>query len=235
MSTTTLMPLDPALSPQRLSRILTISADLLPDEVVAGRRARRSRGWVLATLVVVVLALASWYVYADHRVGLADDELSSITSEATKLQKGQGRYKEVVDTQIETTAISKQLKTLFANDLQWAALLDTVRSTGSDFGVKVSGITATLNAAAAGTAADTLPSSSGVASVGKLTIEGTAPDKISVAKYVDALGQLTTVTNPYLTTASESTVGVQFSVTADVASKALCGRFTVKCKSSGGN
>jgi hypothetical protein len=235
MASTTLMPLDPALSPQRVARILTISADLLPDEVVAGRRARRSRGWVLAALVVVVLALAGWYVYAGHRVSLADDELSAVTSDATKLQKGQGRYKEVVDTQIETTAISKQLKTLFANDLQWAALLDTVRSTGRDSGITVAGVTASLNPATGGAPSDALPGTSGSASVGKVTIAGTAGNKLAVAKYVDALGALTTITNPYLTNASESPDGVQFSVTADVSSKALCGRFTVKCKSSGGN
>jgi hypothetical protein len=237
MATTTLMPLDPALSPQRVARVLTISADLLPEEIVAGRRARRSRGWVVLALVVVVALLAGWYVWAGGEVSAANDDLSRVTRQATDLQKRQTRYKEVVDVQNQATIITKELKALLANDLQWANLLDTLRSTGAKSGVTVLGVNAALDEKAGNGGAVSLPSTTKSAKVGAVTITGSAPDKPSIAKYVDALSHLTPVGNPYLTTATKSdTPGQawQFNITVDITSATLCGRFTNKCANSGG-
>ena len=238
MATTTLMPLDPALSPQRVSRVLTISANLLPEEIVAGRRARRARGVVLASLVVVVALLAGWYVYAGHQVRLTDDELTRVTTEATTLQRSQSRYAEVVGVQNQTTTIARQLGTLLATDLPWATLLKTLRDTGTESGVTVLGVIGTLNSGSTGaqaTATGTLPSTSDSRTIGTLTITGTGPDKPSIAGYVDALGALSPVANPYLTNAAQTGSDVTFSITVDITAKALCGRFTTKCKASGGN
>jgi hypothetical protein len=239
MATTTLMPLDPALSPQRVARVLTISADLLPEEIVAGRRARRSRGWVVLALVVVVALLAGWYVWAGREVSAANDDLSRVTRQATDLQKRQTKYREVVDVQNQATTITKELKALLATDLQWANLLDTLRSTGAKSGVSVLGVNAALDEKAGNSGATaSLPSSTKSAKVGIVTITGSAPDKPSIAKYVDALSHLTPVANPYLTTATKSdTPGEQawqFNVTVDITSATLCGRFTTKCANSGG-
>jgi type IV pilus assembly protein PilN len=237
MATTTLMPLDPALSPQRVSRLLTISANLLPEEIVAGRRARRSRAVVLVALLVVVALLGSWYVYARHEVRVAKEERAVITTEATTLQSSQGRYTEVVDVQNQTNLIAKQLSTLLANDLPWAALLTTLRDTANNSGVTVLGVIGTLNGGTTGaqtTAAGTLPSTSKSNTIGTLTITGTGPDKPSIAGYVDALGDLPMLANPYLTNVSQTTSDVTFSITVDITAKARCGRFTTKCTTTGG-
>jgi len=236
MASTTLMPLDPALSPQRVARVLTISANLLPSEIVSARRARRSRTWVALALLVVVGLLASWYLWADNQVRTANQDLGLVTGQAAALQKSQTRYQDVVDVQNETAAIAKELKTLLANDLPWAALLDTLRNTGADSGITVTGISALLaDAVSAKNATETLPSKTGASNVGAVTITGLGPDKPSVAKYVDALGQLSIVANPYLTNATKGDTSWQFSVTVDVTSTTRCGRFTTKCKTSGGN
>jgi len=238
MATTTLMPLDPALSPQRVNRVLTISADLLPDEVVVARRARRTRSWVLAVVAVVLVALGGWYALADHQTTLADQELESVTAEQVALQRKQADFAEVVDVQSETGTITRQLATLLADDLPWASLLDTLRSSGERSGVTVDGISGSLNDpdAGTGTEAGTLPSTSGSAKVGMLTITGSAPDKPSVARYVDTLGTLSTVANPFVTSVAKGSEGdYTFSLTVDVTAEALCGRFTTKCKSTGGN
>jgi hypothetical protein len=237
MASTTLMPLDPALNPQRVVRVLNISADLLPEEIVAARRARRSRAWVVVALPVIVAMLGGWYVYADRAVHSANDDLSAVTGQATTLQKSQTRYQQVVDVQNETTTISQELKALLANDVPWANVFDTLRSTGSASGVQVRGINAILTKATGATAIQTLPSTSGAATIGTVTITGSAPDKPSVAKYVDALGKLTEVANPYLTNAAKSdsngAKAWQFSITVDITSTTLCGRFTTKCTSGG--
>jgi hypothetical protein len=238
MATTTLMPLDPALSPQRVNRVLTISADLLPEEIVVARRARRTRSWVLAVVAVVLVALGGWYALAEHQTTLADQELESVTAERIALQRKQADFAEVVNVQSETGTITKQLAALLANDLPWASLLDTLRTSGERSGVTVDGISGSLNDPEAGPATDssTLPSTSGAAKIGMLTITGTAPDKPSVARYVDTLGTLSTVANPFVTSVAKGSEGdYTFSLTVDVTADALCGRFTTKCKTTGGN
>ncbi|MEV6634018.1 hypothetical protein AB0M54_25035 [Actinoplanes sp. NPDC051470] len=235
MAQTTLMPLDPALSPQQVTRVLTITASLLPEEVVAARRARRTRGWVLAVVGAVILALAGWYVVADRGALDASTELESVTAEQSRLQRKQAGYGEVVNTQSENITITKQLKTLMAKDLQWAGLIETLRDTGRPSSVSLQGITATLVADKAATTAPVLPSTSGAATIGTITLIGTAPDKPSVARYVETLTQVSTLANPYVTTVTQSGKTVTFVLTVDVTTRALCGRFTTKCKTSGGN
>lgn len=243
MASTTLMPLDPALSPQQVNRILTITADLLPEEVVAARRARRTRAWVLAVVGVVLLALGGWYLIAEHGTSEANADLEAVTTQQTRLQRQQATYATVVNVQAETQTIARQLNTLLANDLQWADLIKVIRDTGRESGVTVEGIAASLNpttaqgASAATSASGSLPTTSGAKSIGMITITGTAPDKPSVAKYVDSLGTLTTVANPFVSSVSAKSDAnaVQFELSVDITDKALCGRFTTKCKTSGGN
>ncbi|GLY97341.1 PilN domain-containing protein [Actinoplanes sp. NBRC 103695] len=235
MAQTTLMPLDPALSPQQVTRVLTITADLLPEEVTAARRARKTRGWVLAVVGLVVLALVGWYLVADKGTSDANAELETITAEQARLQRKQTSYGDVVNTQSENAAITKQLSTLMKYDLRWAALLDTVRDTAADSDATVEGISATLTANT-GTAATTttLPSTSGAASVGTITLTGSAPDKPSVAKFIDSLNDINTLANPYVSSVvQQKDKTVDFIITVDFTSEALCGRFTTKCKTGG--
>ena len=236
MATTTLMPLDPALSPQHVSRVLTISANLLPGEVVAARRARRTRSWVLAMVASVLVALGGWYAQADQQLRTATSELDSATAEAGTLQRKQSDYSEVVNVQAETGTIAKQLSVLLATDLPWATLIDTLRNTGSDAGVTLDGLSASLTTGSGTSGSGALPSSSGAPTIGTVTVTGSAPDKPSVARYVDALATLSNVANPYLTSVAEATGGdVQYRLTVDITAQAQCGRFTTKCKTSGGN
>ena len=161
-----------------------------------------------------------------------------MTAERIALQRKQADFAEVVNVQSETGTITKQLGGLLANDLPWASLLDTLRDSGERSGVTVDGISGSLNdqAAGAGTGANTLPSTSGSATVGVLTITGSAPDKPTVAQYVDTLSTLSTVANPFVTSVAKGSEGdYTFSLTVDVTADALCGRFTTKCKTTGGN
>lgn len=236
MASTTLMPLDPALSPQQVTRVLSISADLLPEEIVAARRAHRTRAWVLAMVGVVVLALAGWYMIADRTARDANTDLEAVTVQQTRLQRTQADYAEVVNTQSDSAAIANQLKTLMANDMQWADLIETLRDTGTANDATVEGIAAALNAAdGSGSGSTSLPSASGAASVGTVTVTGTAQDKPSVARYVEALDDISAIANPYVTSVSQNEDGtVKFALTVDITARALCGRFTTKCTTSGG-
>ena len=235
MATTALMPLDPAVSPDRVNRIPTISANLLPDEVVAARRGRSARRAVLGVVILVVALIATWYVYAARQVQVATNDLDSVTNQAADLQRSQVRYAGVVSVESQTRTISKQLNTLLGNDMSWATLLNTLRDTGEAASVTVTGINGGLTRTVSGTPDTvTLPTAKKVTVIGSLIVTGSAPDKPSIAKYVDALGKIGTLSSPYLTNASENNGLLSFSITVDVTAQSRCGRFTKACANSGG-
>jgi hypothetical protein len=136
----------------------------------------------------------------------------------------------------DTATLTRQLTAVMANDLDWDALLDALRSAGAPSKIVIDGVNGTLDAADEPDSSNVLPSTDAAISIGSLLVTGAAPDKKAVAAYVDALGTEPVVTNPYVTNvASSDEGGVTFSLKADITPTALCGRFTVACKSSGGN
>ncbi|MEV4639243.1 hypothetical protein AB0J80_18000 [Actinoplanes sp. NPDC049548] len=237
---TTLMPVDPAVSAQRVNRILAISASLLPEEVVAGRRARRIRGWVIVMVVIVAALCGAWIVAAQRDVQAADEELTAATGEVADLQHAQDKYASVVQLRNDTDLLKTQLKTTMANDLDWAEMLSMLRSTGEPMDIDVDGINGSVDndkagAKATSSSAGTLPSTSESGTLGRAVVTGTAPDKEAVAAYVDALAKKTTIANPYVTDVTKSESRVTFSLNVDITRDALCGRFGEACDSTGGN
>jgi hypothetical protein len=237
---TTLMPLDPATSPQHASRILSISARLLPDEVIAARRAHRVRGLVIVILAVVLVGLGSWYAFAQYQVAQADDELTGVNADAQTLQHKQLEYADVVNTQSRSTMIANQLATLMANDLRWAALVGTLRTTAAASGIQLDGVNGQLNTGADGTGVlnnGGLPSTTTQKIVGTVSVTGTAPDKVSLARYVDALSDTATVkvvADPYLTSATEGDdKKLQFTLKVTITASALGGRFSKPATTGG--
>ncbi|GAA3347898.1 hypothetical protein GCM10020358_64410 [Amorphoplanes nipponensis] len=225
------------MSPLRANRIPAISASLLPEETVAGRNARRALIWVVVMVVVVAGLCAAWFALAYRDKQAAEHELDAATVTVSDLQREQRTYSKTVQVQNEIATLDGQLKTVMANDLDWSALLDTVRSTGTPSGIRVDGVNGQLNGADGGGAAvsNPLPATNGATTIGALTVTGTGPDKQAVAAYVDALAKLTVVANPYVTNvATDEKTGVTFSLTVDITQNALCGRFTVACKPAGG-
>ncbi|HET9516407.1 MAG TPA: PilN domain-containing protein [Actinoplanes sp.] len=227
---TTLMPLDPATSPQRAARVLPIVAHLLPEEVVAKRRAKKVRGIVGISLGVVIALLGSWYGVVTLQAYDAEDDLKAVTLEQTALQRRQLEYKDLTDTRAEIATISTRLASLLAEDLRWSTVFTTLRSTGRSSAVQITSVTGGLSTSttATGGSATTprLPSESAEKVVASLTVTGTAPDKNSIARYVDALEDVDIFANSYLTNATESGKTVQFSLSVDVTAAALGGRFS---------
>ncbi|WP_212992523.1 hypothetical protein [Actinoplanes auranticolor] len=233
---TTLMPVDPAMSPQRITRLLTISANLLPDEIIAARQARRTRAWVLIVVFLVACLCAAWVVLANREKQAADRELTVATTEVFGLQRDQRQFASVVKVRNDTDLLKKQLGTVMANDLDWAALLTLLRTTGEPSDVIVAGITGSLAQAGDSGKSGTLPSTSKSSSIGSVVVTGTAPDKEAVAAYVDRLAKHSTIANPYVTsvTSTAETGDVSFSLNVDITQAALCGRFGEPCPGTGG-
>ncbi|MET8148428.1 PilN domain-containing protein [Actinoplanes sp. NPDC049668] len=235
---TTLLPIDPAVSPQRVNRILTISASLLPEEITAARRARRAGLWVAVVVLLVAGLCAAWFTAAYQQTQASEKDLEAASVTVADLQREQAEYSETVRIQDGIATLNGQLESVMANDLDWDALLDRVRQTGIRSGVEVEGVNGRLNTAdGSGSAkANPLPGTSTEPLVGSLIVTGTGPDKRAVAAYVDALAKETVLANPYVTSVTKEENDddrVSFSLTADITQAALCGRFTTECK--GGN
>ncbi len=243
--TTTMRRLDPAASAERALRILPIAANLLPPEIAASRRARRTRRIVLLALIVFVALLMGWYVLASHETSTARSDLSRAEDAAQRLVRQQSAYSQVVAIQAESKAIGTQLAALLANDLQWSQLLSSLQK-AAPAGVTLTGITSALESGtAAGTAGSTagaaggtagttaqLPNLSGGKSIGTVTVTGSSTTKAGVAAYVDALAKVRGVANPLLTDATEQQGHVDFTVGLNITKSALGGRYTPK-KTSG--
>jgi Tfp pilus assembly protein PilN len=234
---TTLIPLDPATNPMQSARMLSIAANLLPEEVIAGRRAKQSRTYVIIALVLVAALCAGWFAYEAHEKRVAEDELNAANDTVTSLQRDQKGFAETLQVKADTTVRTEQLNTVMANDLDWAAMLDTLRASGTPSKVTVDGVNGTMDSPDNTTSTTAvLPGSATGTTVGELVINGWAPDKKAVAAYADALAKQTVLTNPYVTTVAknEERGGVTFSLKAEITSASLCGRFTTACKSTGG-
>jgi hypothetical protein len=233
---TALIPLDPATTVQRSTRILGISANLLPEEIVAARRARRTRGWVFVVVAIVAVLCASWFALAFHQKREAQQELDAAKSTVAGLQGAQKEFDETLKVQADTKLLNEQLRVVMGNDLDWAALLATLRNAGAPSHITVDGVNGQLNVAKETEATTNVLPGSATDTVGTLVVTGGGPDKKAVAAYVDALGKQSVVTNPFVTSvASDTSGGVTFSLRLDIKRTALCGRFTTACKTSGGN
>jgi Tfp pilus assembly protein PilN len=225
--TTGLLPIDPAVSPQQVNRILPIRANLLPSEITSVRNARRVRIGLAGTAVIVVLLLGAWYAFAVASVGAAEKNRDAVAEQVRGAQRQMKSHQELTSTVQEKEAITETLGKLLAHDLPWATLVDKVRAAGPK-GLETASINGTLT-----TTEKTATSKAG-APLGTLTVTGNADDKKIIANYVDALGKIKGIVNPYLTTASQDGDDqVSFTITADVTADALCGEYTKSCTTGG--
>jgi Tfp pilus assembly protein PilN len=214
-------------------RMVRVSANLLPVEILDSRRERKVRRVVLAALAGCLVLMSAWYALARYQTADAQDTLSGVRDQVTSLQNQQHKYAGVVATQAEAQAIGKQLNDLFAGDIQWAALLSSIRA-AVPTGVGLTGLSGALNdpkAAAAGGGVTSLPNMAASKPIGSVTIAGIATSKAVVATFMDALAKVANIGNPYVNGVTLQDTTYQFTMKVDVLATAVSGRYT---KSTGG-
>ncbi|HEV7203945.1 MAG TPA: hypothetical protein VGN18_05005 [Jatrophihabitans sp.] len=229
---TTMIP-EPAAAPAASTtgsdglRFVAIRANLLPDEVVAGRRADAMRKRVLAGLAALALVLVGVYAISWWQTGSAQDKLDSVQRQGAALKSQQLDYAPLVSAQAEVSSIQSQLARLMAGDLPWASMLTTLRDTAPP-GVSLTQVDGTINQGATGVAATGGLSSlnqTGLTTAGTITVTGSASDKPAVAAYADKLSRVKGLASPYITYITVSDKSVTFGITALITSEALGGRF----------
>lgn len=239
---TTLMPLDPAGAPLVALRVPAIRANLLPEEITAGRNARRIRDVLIVAVVLVIAALGGWYYLAAVDRNEAADNLDAMTQQVDKTRAETKRQEYTKVTQVieEQETIKNELNVTMANDLPWSTVLGKVRNSG------VNGITVTSANGSLldkNTAASAANAGAGAKqTVATLTILGNGKDKKTIAAYLDALAKIDGVAHVYLTTAGSQddansgskAKGWTFSITANLTSELLCSRFTTTHCTNGG-
>jgi len=211
-------------------RVPTISARLLPPEIVESRRTKVVRRAVLLALAMVVLLLAGWFVLASLQAVVARDSRTAAERDVQRLIDQQHDFAHVTQAEAESRRLETQLSVLLATDVRWSRLLRSVRSAAPDE-VQLTGVVASFDEVA-GLGA---PAPAGPAEpLGTLTISGTAPGKPMVAAYVDALASPAGVANPQVSTATLHEGVVDFRIQLDITESALRDPFSTTDNDSTG-
>ncbi|MDY7085638.1 MAG: hypothetical protein SYR96_11070, partial [Actinomycetota bacterium] len=145
MTQTSLLPVDPAVSPAQANRILTIRANLLPEEITAGRSARRTRGALIVALVLVLAALGGWYYYAQRQLDTANSNRDSASEQVMRAQSEKRRYSEVTKIINDRDTLKADLKALMADDLPWATYTNKLRANAAAAGVTIAEISGNVS------------------------------------------------------------------------------------------
>jgi Tfp pilus assembly protein PilN len=218
-------------------RLLSITANLLPAEITDARRGKKLIRIIAALLVLIVVAVGGWDFHARQQTSSARSGLNSVQEQVTSLQRDQRSYANLLKTKTAGQAITAELTTLMAQDLQWWQLLPALRATAPT-GVILTSVYGIVNTtsgdgASSGGGSAALPGITSPNEIGTISIAGTATDKPEIAQFVDALAGVAGLANPYLTTATEgSGATLQFTVQIEITKSALGGRYSAASTAS---
>jgi len=230
--TTLFAEVTPALDPLRL---LPISANLLPQEVIDLRRTRKVRAAVAVVLAALLLAVVGWDVQTRQQTASARSDLKQMQQRDLALRNQTAAFAPLVQVQAQAAALGGQLQSLTTGDLPWYKLIPSVRAVAAKYpSTSFGAISGVLNTGVPASAT-ALPSTSASKTIGSLTISCMAPDKSTIAAIVDTLGTVPGLANVYLNSASQATGGAyQCAISADITAAVLGGRFAAPATTATG-
>ena len=217
--------------PARVSWAPVPRVNLLPIEVLEGRRFRRTQVGLGVAVVAVVVAAGAGTVWAQRGVSQAQDELDTARSGVSARQAEANRYAEVPKVLAEVDAANKARLQAMGADVLWYRYLDDIDGARPS-GVKLTTMTvglATVDAgagAAGGIGKDVLTP----AGIGTVQINGVARNYGQIATWMDQLDKISGFSAPSLGSATEGDDGTAFETGVVLDYKALSGRFNQKAK-----
>jgi Tfp pilus assembly protein PilN len=232
MATMTAPPAPPSPSAGEHFRHPNIYANLMPDEVIAARDARRLKHRILVGLAALLGLMILLYLVSVIQTAHAKAELSSAKSQNTSLHKQQTKFAPLIQAQTQAKAITKELGTLMRGDMQWKPLLEQLRKAPQGVTPQTATINltivsnATRSTSTQGNAGYDVLNQTGKQSIGTITITGIADDKAAIATYVDFLGNVKGFAAPFPATVSQNGGKYQFSINVIPTTELLGGRYT---------
>jgi Tfp pilus assembly protein PilN len=206
--------------------------NLLPPEIVEGRRLARLKRVLGGLVVVAVAGCAGAVVWAQAGVASAQGELQAAETRAATLQTQQAKYAKVprITSLIDTTTTARQ--TALGQDVLWYGFLSELSMT-TPKGVSLVSLEVTLDDTSqpAAPANDPLAPSG----IGHVTFSGKADHFPDIAAWLDAVGTVHGLDGSTLQTATRgegapaATTGpITFTSTVQVTTKALTHRYDRK-------
>ena len=202
--------------------------NLLPPEILEGRRFKRAQRWMALSVVGVVSAAGGGYHLARADAAEAAEELAAERARTAVLQDEVARYAEVPAVLASVDRAETALDTAMATDIEWYRYLAQISLSAPE---SVWFRSLTFSALPPGsTGSDPLAPADSVA---QISVTGRAAAYLDVAAWLDALDAIPTSDYPAFTdtTLDEESLDapfVEFTATSLVAPEALSGRYAPK-------
>jgi hypothetical protein len=186
-----------------------ITANLLPPEIVLARRVKVLRKLVLVAIGGVLLLGVAGYVYGYLQKQDANSQLSAAQAHTSQLTAQQAKYEGVVAVTGQISQVKSQLSTLFAADVNGAALLTSILQ-HAPHGT-ISTLTLTLSSGQPPSAV-AIPDANGHLPIGTITLSGDTSAMSDVATSVDQLKSLPGLVEIYPTTQQYDGKSVKYTI-----------------------
>lgn len=175
-----------------------IVANLIPPELLLARKLRLLRRILGLGLAMVVLLAVTAFGWAWMQHQTAEQDLRAVQNQTSQLKVEQNRFQAAVKVQGSITQIDGQLKTLMANDVDFAAVLGNIRAqlpASMTIGQLALTINQTPNGASGegGAALD----ATGSQHIGVVTVSGRASGLADLSAFIDKLRTVPGVVEPY--------------------------------------
>jgi Tfp pilus assembly protein PilN len=100
--------------------------DLLPQRYAEQRRQRRNLALVVVAGMVALLLLIGWWFMLGLQIGDAEDQLAEVEATNAQLEAEIAELQRFADLEAEVQAKRQALRTVFAGDVDWPAILTEI-------------------------------------------------------------------------------------------------------------
>lgn len=225
--TATFVSTEPSETNAQPLRLLPITVNLLPDEVLQARAGRAARRATILVLLGALLATGGWYHVASSAADDAAADLSTAQQQAAQAKAGSNAFASLTQVKDQISSLRQQLGSLTAANIDWSKTDAAIRK-ALPAQVVLTGLTGSGATANGTTPATPAPTAGAAEPSGSVVITGTAATKALVSKFVNNLTTARGLSDPFIgsVTAEPSTHLISFTVNINVTSAMLNTRFT---------